>query len=64
MRSYSTRRKKPTEADANVKGYVFARAASGLSYSGVLWRDVRWPEYDRWMPAEFYEKPGDRNRGA
>jgi hypothetical protein len=59
-RSYSTRRKRPPEADANVKGYVFARKPGRIGYEGVLWHEVKWPEYDRWSPAEFYAVPGDK----
>lgn len=61
MKTYSTRgKRKPTKVDANVKGFVFARKRDGFSFAGVEWFMVRWPEYDRWSPAEFYAVPGDR----
>lgn len=59
--SYSTRgKRKPTEADANIKGVVFGRKVGRIGFEGVPWRDVKWPEYDRWAPAEFYRTPGDK----
>lgn len=61
MTSYSTRgKRKPTEADANRLGYVFAKKPHRIGYEGVLWHQVKWPEYDRWSPAEFYAQPGDK----
>lgn len=60
MKTYSTKRKKPTSEDANYLGYVFARKPDRIGYEGVIWSEVRWPNYDRWSPAEFYKVPGDK----
>jgi len=64
FKSYSTRRKKPTQAHANAMGFLFARASGRVSYSGVKWDAVKWPDYDRWSPAEFYRHPGDKTGEA
>ena len=49
---------KPTEKDANVLGYVFARRADSGYYSGVKWDKVKLPEYDRWCRTD--DKPRAR----
>jgi len=51
MKSYLTSIRKPSAADANSLGYVFARHRGHSSFEGVKWEDVKLPRYPVWSPA-------------